>query len=309
MNYFSLFSGIGGFELGIGEKATCVGYSEINPYALSIYQSHFPKHKNYGDITTINTEKLPSFDLLVGGFPCQAFSIAGKRKGLADSRGNLFFEIIRVIAHTKPTYLLLENVKGLLNHDQGKTFTIILQSLAELGYALEWQVLNSKNFGVPQNRERVYIIGYLGRIPGKQVFPLKKADYQYSIPTQQIASPTIRIREATKKGYAVAYIGDSINTSFPTSTMKRGRIGMQIAHTIMTKKCYATLTKNKKLRYITPLECERLQGFPDCWTKVGVDTQGVTVSISDTQRYKCLGNAVTVPVIRAIITQLLLNKN
>lgn len=242
---------------------------------------------------------------MVGGFPCQAFSIAGKRKGFADQRGNLFFEIIRIIKQTKPAYLLLENVKGLLHHDEGKTFKTIIQSLAELGYVLQWQVLNSKDFGVPQHRERIYIVGYLGEESRSQIFPLKTSDKQHRLSQMKEAiQPTIRIKEATKTGYAVASVGDSIDTSFPTSTMRRGRIGRQCSHTLTTKKCHATLTHNKKLRYITPLECERLQGFPDNWTQTGLSEKGIT-EISDTQRYKCLGNAVSVPVVKEIITHLL----
>lgn len=242
---------------------------------------------------------------MVGGFPCQAFSIAGKRKGFADKRGSLFFEIIRIITQTKPAYILLENVKGLLHHDEGKTFKTIIQSLAELGYALQWQVLNSKDFGVPQHRERIYIVGHLGTVPKQQVFPLKKADRQHCVSQRKEAIyPTIRIKEATKTGYAIASVGDSIDTSFPTSMMRRGRIGRQCSHTLTTKKCHTTLTIDKKLRYITPLECERLQGFPDNWTQTGLSQKGIT-EMSDTQRYKCLGNAVSVPVIKAIISQLI----
>lgn len=243
---------------------------------------------------------------MVGGFPCQAFSIAGKRKGFADERGNLFFEIIRIIKQAKPAYLLLENVKGLLHHDEGKTFTTILRSLTELGYNIQWQVLNSKDFGVPQNRERIYIIGHLGIKSREQIFPIKKSTQKYYLSTTpKTITPTILIREATKTGYSIASVGDSINISYPNSTMRRGRIGKKIAHTITTKKCHVTLTEDKKLRYITPLECERLQGFPDKWTHVGVDKEGRVKRISDTQRYKCLGNAVSVPVINAIISVLL----
>lgn len=223
MKYFSLFTGIGGFELGIekayvasnnrsahgkrekntkqaqgkglvsakGKKARgaqgrhhelpdrehdtrapdCVGYSEIDPYAIKIYQNHF-NHKNYGDITKIKEKELPEFDLLVGGFPCQSFSIAGQRKGFADTRGTLFFDIARIIKAKRPRLLLLENVKGLLSHDEGRTFRTIITALDELGYDIQWQVLNSKNFGVPQNRERVYIVGNLRGTPRPEVFPL-----------------------------------------------------------------------------------------------------------------------------------------
>ena len=167
-----MFSGIGGFEYGIGSKGTCVGFSEIDKYAKSIYQKHYPNHTDWGDATKIKTEKLPDFQLLVGGFPCQAFSIAGKRKGFNDTRGTLFFEIARVLQDKRPRYFLLENVAGLLSHDNGKTFQTILGVLTDLGYGVEWQVLNSKDFGVPQNRERVFIVGHLGGHRGRTVFPI-----------------------------------------------------------------------------------------------------------------------------------------
>mgnify|MGYP001591996021 CR=1 FL=1 len=159
MKYFSSFAGIGGFELGMPKDWECIGYSEIEPRAIQIYEKHFPKHKNYGDITKINPAELPDFDCFVGGFPCQSFSIAGKRGGFNDTRGVLFFEIARIIAVKKPSYLLLENVKGLLSHDKGRTFETILKTLDELGYDCEWCVFNSTDFGRPQSRPRVYIIG------------------------------------------------------------------------------------------------------------------------------------------------------
>ena len=159
MKYFSAFSGIGGFELAVPGNWECVGYSEIEPRAIQVYQKHFPKHKNYGDITKINSAGLPDFDCFIGGFPCQSFSIAGKRGGFNDTRGTLFFDIARIIAVKKPETLLLENVKGLLSHDNGKTFETILKTLDELGYDVEWCVFNGTDFGRPQNRPRVYIRG------------------------------------------------------------------------------------------------------------------------------------------------------
>jgi len=172
-----MFSGIGGIEDGINRATDgewdCVGFSEIDKYAIQTYKVHFPKHKNYGDATKIKPEELPDFEFLCGGFPCQSFSIAGKRRGFEDTRGTLFFEIARVLKVKQPRMFLLENVKGLLNHDKGETFTKILQSIDELGYNAEWQVLNSKHFGVPQNRERVFIIGHLRGSSGKQIFPIK----------------------------------------------------------------------------------------------------------------------------------------
>ena len=177
MKYFSTFSGIGGFEKGInnafgmGRHPECVGYSELDKYAIQTYQKHF-NHKNYGDITKIDEKTLPDFDLLVGGFPCQSFSIAGKRGGFKDTRGTLFFDLARIVREKQPRNFIFENVKGLLSHDKGNTFRTIISTLDELGYDCEWQVLNSKDFGVPQNRERVFIIGNRRGTKRPDVFPL-----------------------------------------------------------------------------------------------------------------------------------------
>lgn len=179
IKYLDLFSGIGGFSKAIQDidpTAECIGFSEIDKYAIQIYNKQFPSHKNYGDITKINASELPNFDLICGGFPCQSFSIAGKRKGFEDTRGTLFFDITRLIKEKRPRYILLENVKGLLSHDKGRTFATILSALTELGYDLQWQVLNSKNFGVPQNRERVFIVGHIRGMPRPEVFPFREND-------------------------------------------------------------------------------------------------------------------------------------
>ncbi|MBS1686597.1 MAG: DNA (cytosine-5-)-methyltransferase [Bacteroidetes bacterium] len=301
MTYLSLFSGIGGFELGIGKKARCVGYSEIDPYAISIYRSHFPDHKNYGDVTKINPDELPSFDLLVGGFPCQAFSIAGRRQGFNDKRGNLFFEIARIVKHCKPRLLLLENVKGLINHDQGKTFATVISTLDELGYDLQWQVLDSKDFGLAQKRQRVYIVGNIRGARRPEVFPVREARAKDIVQGE----PVVVVREATTKGYAAAAVGDGVDVSFPNSKHRRGRVAKGLSHALTTKGEACTLTPDGKLRRMTPPEWERLQGFPVGWTERGMDKDGNLTRISDGQRYKCLGNAVGSPVIRAIIRRLL----
>lgn len=166
IRYLSLFSGIGGFEYGLQNSKhefECIGFSEIDKYAKSIYIRHFPGHKDLGDATKIKTEELQDFDFLVGGFPCQAFSVAGKRRGFDDTRGTLFFEIARILKDKRPKYFLLENVRGLLSHNKGKTFQTILGVLSDLGYDVQWQVHNSKDYGVPQRRERVFIKGYSRR--------------------------------------------------------------------------------------------------------------------------------------------------
>lgn len=345
MKYFDAFSGYGGFSLGIqqayegmrienerqsevssprdsegqsrqqshdgSERLTCIGFSEIDKYASQVYSKHFPTHKNYGDITKIHPQDIPDFDLLVGGFPCQAFSIAGKRAGFEDTRGTLIFDVLRILKEKHPRLVLLENVKGLLSHDGGRTFKTIITSLAELGYAVEWQVLNAKNFGVPQNRERVFIIGHLGGFGGRQVFPLTGDDRQDTesdgerstevFPTIRAThyksgdnQPIVRIPEATKQGYAIAREGDSINLSVPNSKTRRGRVGGGIAQTLDTGMQQHTLN-GSRIRRLTPTECERLMGLPDGWTE----------GVSDTQRYKLCGNGVVVNVVEEIVKRLI----
>lgn len=319
MKYLSLFSGIGGFELGIikahesnlkqqhiSKKSKqkkcsqggvgsanqydkglctpdrtaplCIGYSEIDKYATQIYEKHFPQHKKLGDVTKIIASELPDFDLLVGGFPCQAFSIAGKRRGFDDTRGTLFFDIARILKEKRPRNFILENVKGLLSHDNGRTFKTIITTLVELGYCVEWQVLNAKNFGVPQNRERVFIVGHFGGIPERKVFPIQGTDTK----TNQESS-------ARRNGLKCLYDGDyqshrvydksGISPTIPTSGG-----GHHIPF----------LLDDIKIRRLTPLECERLMGYPDGWTE----------GLSDTQRYKTLGNGIVSNVVEEVVKKI-----
>jgi DNA-cytosine methyltransferase len=293
MRYLSLFSGIGGFELGIknayvdvsaserneqggvdiqkgsaddkrepmGAQQSCVGFSEVDKYAIEIYQRHFPNHKNYGDITKIDERELPDFDLLIGGFPCQSFSVAGKRGGFGDTRGTLFFDIARIVREKQPRILCLENVKGLLSHDEGRTFATIIGTLDELGYDLQWQVLNSKNHGVPQSRERIYIVGNLRGTARPKVFPFWEGNRGIE-----------EARDPSRKEVA------------NTLRAKLGGPDLENSYNI-----------DGTIRKLTPLECERLQGFPDQWTE----------GVSNTQRYKMLGNAVTVNVIRDIMIRVI----
>jgi len=329
MKVFSMFSGIGGFELGIKNtipNAKFIGYSEIDKYATQIYERNFKGVKNYGDATKINERELPDFDLLVGGFPCQAFSIAGKRLGFRETRGTLFFDIARILSHKKPRHFILENVRGLFSHDSGRTFQTILRVLSDIGYMVQWELLNSKNFGVPQNRERIYLVGHLRGRGREKVFPIgqiSKEDSKesrlkeltenksqaYRVYDQDGLATTIKsvgggvgaktglykVKEATKTGYAIAQEGDSINLSVPSSKTRRGRVGRGVAQTLDTGMQQHTL-QNSKIRRLTPIECERLQGFPDGWTE----------GLSDTQRYKCLGNAVTTNVVSEVIRSIYL---
>jgi len=331
-----MFSGIGGFEYGIqcafnqqfakvkqdrqrGDRnanemehnvlptsrksSLCVGYSEIDKYAIKVYERHFGGHKNYGDATKINPKELPDFDLLVGGFPCQAFSIAGKRKGFDDTRGTLFFDIARILAEKKPKHLVLENVKGLLSHDQGRTFQTILGVLADLGYAVEWQVLNSKDFGVPQNRERIIIVGHLGAKCGRKVFPITRTNSQ---DIKQLNQPT----HSNDRVYSEDGISPTLNTmqggnrqpfikaiKYGQNNPDRNGNTSDNMFTLKAGSINAGIHNGTRIRRLTPKECERLQGFPDDWTKYGINDE----PISDTQRYKMCGNAVTTNVITAVI--------
>ena len=311
--------------------ASCVGYSEVNKYAIYVYEKHFKGHKNYGDATKINANELPDFDLLVGGFPCQAFSIAGKRLGFGDTRGTLFYDIARILSTKRPRYFLLENVKGLLSHNDGKTFQTILEVLTGLGYCVEWQVLNSKDFGVPQNRERVFFSGHLGVEGFRKVFPIggisqenngqscsTAIDANYfkgidnhgqrtAIAETQKLPDAQRIREidgvaSTLKGLGGGQGAKTGLYAIPVLTPDRAEKRQNGRRMKEDGDPSFTLTSQDKhgvfdgyrIRRLTPTECERLQGFPDGWTE----------SLSDSQRYKCLGNAVTVNVIEEIMKQI-----
>lgn len=197
MRFIDFFSGIGGFRLGMEMAGhECVGHCEIDKYADKSYRAmHNVKESEWfaDDIRGIEPGDLPEADVYCGGFPCQAFSIAGKRGGFEDTRGTLFFEVMRLAKVRQPKYLFLENVKGLLSHDRGRTFATILESLWECGYDCQWQVCNSKHFGVPQNRERIFIVGHLRGTSRPKIFPITEG-YRSSIvvPRQEVG--TIRAR-------------------------------------------------------------------------------------------------------------------
>ena len=363
IRYLDLFSGIGGFREGLTQAGgfNCAGHCEIDQHADRSYRALFDTEGEWfcDDIRKADPEELPDVELLCGGFPCQAFSIAGNRGGFDDPRGTLFFEIARLTAAKRPAYLLLENVPGLLNHDGGRTFAAILHELDGLGYFVEWQVLNSKDFGVPQSRKRVYLIGYLDkRCRGKifpftetagtslkQIRPGPQGERVYSpegISCTLAAQPGgfggktglyevgLPIKENTKKGYAMAYPGDSIDLAYSTTNTRRGRVGRKIAHTLTADGnqgvlCFVDMNEDpelteyarcltakqnggirshkgeasgvwdgKRIRRLTPRECLRLQGWKDERIDKVIPLQ------SDAQLYKQAGNGVTVNVIEAI---------
>ena len=172
MKFFDLFAGIGGFRLGMERNGhECIGSCEIDQYARQIYSRNFGHEPEYKDATKLNPKELPDFQCLCAGFPCQSFSLAGQRGGFEDTRGTLFFEIIRIIREKQPSVLFLENVKGLLSHDKGKTYRTILTTLDEVGYDTSFQLINSKYF-LPQNRDRIFIIGHLRGASRQEILPL-----------------------------------------------------------------------------------------------------------------------------------------
>jgi len=282
-----LFGGVGGFRLGIERaiNSSCVFYSEIDKFSVQTYNKNFKENHKPTDITNIRAEDIPNFDMLCGGFPCQAFSIAGKRGGFQDTRGTLFFEIARIIKAKRPKIVFLENVKGLLNHEKGQTFSIIIQTISELGYNVQWMVLNSKFFGVPQNRERVFIIGSIREEPRPEILPFRESN---EINNQKQQEQTARTLTSIyhKQGQWKQYIMDLYNNKIHSDRSPT-----------LTEPHHNTLRvrDGMKIRKLTPIECERLQGFPDNWTE----------GVSDTQRYKQMGNAVTVNVIEAIARKLI----
>ena len=213
MKFLDLFAGIGGFRFGMESAGhECIGFCEIDKFARASYKAI---HNTEGeielhDITTVSDESIRGIgrvDVICGGFPCQAFSIAGNRRGFEDTRGTLFFEIARFASILRPKYLFLENVKGLLNHENGITFETIISTLDELGYNMEWQILNSKDFGVPQNRERVFVVGHLRGECTRRVFPLSKSGRQANSIKKQYSN-TITTRYGNSQG-AGAYIVES----------------------------------------------------------------------------------------------------
>ena len=366
LTFIDFFSGIGGFRIGL-ERAgfKCIGYCDNDKHANKLYSNYFNTDEEYffSDITTINTAELPDFDIFCGGFPCQSFSIAGKRRGFEDTRGTMFFEVARILNDKKPKYFILENVKGLLNHNGGRTFQTILKILSDIGYKVQWQLLNSKFFGVPQNRERVYIVGCYGNECIGKIFPICGASSKNTCTSQKgsivywknskekwvneerndvgtirtqsdlCRQPLLKqlnetknksqghriydpsgigscltangggqggksglyyVKNGTKKGYDEARAGDGINLAYPHSKLRRGRVGKGCSQTLDTS-CNMGTIDNYRIRRLTPLECFRLQGFPDDMVECGRN-----LGLVDGHLYKMAGNAVTVNVVEAI---------
>ncbi len=274
MKYFSLFTGIGGLDYGLAEFAECVGFSEIKKSSVLIYRKHYPTHNNYGDITSIDYSKLPDFDILTGGFPCQSFSLAGLRKGFEDRRGKMIFFIHDLLKAKKPQFVVLENVKGILTHDKGRTYKDVVKLLSSLGYHVRIVLLNAIHYGSPQNRERVLFLGSLNDFPIKQPVILN-TETRF----REIRDDNESLYKAISKTERnIQKIEQKLSFNFELIG------GYDRVGTLTTQfGCGEKVLPWKDwFRYLTPLECERLQGFKDGWTE--------GVSMAD--RYFALGNAV-----------------
>ena len=315
-----LFAGVGGIRLGFAQAAKefgmnteCVFSSEIDEWACKTYRKNFPNdnHDPKCDITTVDAKSLPEFDVLLAGFPCQAFSIAGKRGGFDDTRGTLFFDVARIIKEKQPKAFLLENVKGLTNHRSGKTLQVILNTLREdLGYTVFYKVLNAKEYGVAQLRERIYIVGFKNAgdsfdyplpLPQEErkvirdIIEENPVDARYYLSTSYLAA--LKAHKARHQalghgfGYEVRSLDDVAGTIVCGGMGKERNLIVDERQTDFTVRTHIKGEYNKEgLRKMTPLEWERLQGFPDNWT----------AGIADVHRYKQMGNSVAVPVIQAV---------
>lgn len=334
LTFLDFFSGIGGFRKGMelaGHK--CVGFCEWDKYAVMSYTSmhlisreqneyllQLPLRErqkeilkeNYrngewyaNDIRNIAARELPRADVWCFGFPCQDISIAGKRLGFAGKRSSLFFTVTGLIRdlseENKPSILFIENVKNLLSVNRGLDFAKLLVELDEVGYDAEWQVLNTKDFGIPQSRERVFIIGFLRGRTGRKVLPIRGTGSKNNLSLRiKKHSEGLLIRDANEKGYTLAEIGDSISLDYLNSKTRRGRVGRGSTHTLTTACNQAVVCEKNKIpiiRKLTPRECFRLQGWKDYYFD-----QAALVN-SDNQLYKQAGNGVTVNVIQEIASK------
>ena len=324
MKILDLFSGIGGFSLGFqraGYQFTEHYFSEIDKSAIANYKKNFPNAKYIGDITTIQPADIAGADIITFGSPCQDFSLAGKRAGLAGAKSSLIEYAIALIADIRPSIFIWENVKGAFSSNAGADFWAIIQAFANIGgYTIEWQLLNT-SWVLPQNRERIYLIGHLaGRsVPG--VFPIRENDFA---PTKKTKSKLQTQLSGTLKANGNMNADDTYIIPKTASTLTGGGHSGGL-HSDMTVIMQRSRGKNKGaelticptissnafqennllggVRRLTEIECERLQGFPDNWTQYGNYNSNIK-PIARTQRYKLIGNAVTVDIVELIAKRL-----
>lgn len=293
LTFIDLFAGIGGIRIPFDElNCKCVFSSEWDKAACETYFANFNEHP-FGDITLIPSESIPSHDILLAGFPCQAFSIMGKRMGFEDTRGTLFFEIQRILQYHKPKAFLLENVKQLVTHDKGRTFTVICEVLSQLGYHFKWKVLNALDFGLPQKRERVIIVGFLDKSAYDSFdfnFEKKQYDLSQIIEDDDSVDPSLFASKHILNKRKEKTEGKNIFFPSIWHENKAGNISiLDFACALRTGASYNYLLING-IRRPSSRELLRLQGFPDSFK--------IVVSHQDIRRQT--GNSVAVPMIRMI---------
>lgn len=312
--FIDLFAGIGGFHFALSSLgAKCVFASEWDKHASETYKINFgiePK----GDITLINETEIPNHDILCGGFPCQAFSVSGKQKGFDDTRGTLFFDIARIVNHHRPKVLFLENVKNLAKHDEGKTLVIIIKTLENLEYTVFTKILNASNFGLPQNRERVYIVAFKNNLNSKNFNFPKATNEKVCLENILEENPTgAKIIQRNDidiyKNYKIqeSLFGEKelLNKPIQIGKVNKGGQGERIYHTLghaITLSAYGGGVGSKtglylvedKIRKLSPRECARVQGFPD----------NFILNKTDSQSYKQFGNSVSINVLQNITLEI-----
>lgn len=303
--FIDLFAGIGGIRIPFQELGgSCVFSSEWDKFAQKTYNVNFGEMPS-GDITQIESSSIPDFDILLGGFPCQPFSSAGLKKGFADTRGTLFFEIERIMRDKRPKAFLLENVKQLQTHDKGRTLKVILSHLDDLDYYVKYVILRAGDFGVPQNRERTYIVGF-----DKHYFDIQENyDFQFPVPTYEKTKLGNILESNVDERYTLT---DAIWEGFKKRKQNNIKRGAGFGYCLFNEDSpyVSTLVAryykdgqeilidqgpDKNPRKLTPRECARLQGFPDSFI----------IPVSNMQAYKQFGNSVAVPVIRAVAKRIL----
>ena len=321
INHLDLFSGIGGFHLGFeraGYEITSY-FSEIDKHAIAVYKHQFPTSTYVGSVTNVRGADLPRINLITFGSPCQDFSLAGKRKGMEGQRSSLVLEAIRLISECRPSVFVWENVKGTFSSNDGADFWAIIQAFADIGgYRLEWQLLNTSWF-LPQNRERIYLVGYSTNSSGGGVFPI--GEDSGAVASAEVKQIGARLDSGGKQPYQQDRVYDSDGHA---PALNAGKSDLIIKHEIGDYRSdegwrlrkdgncptlaararedgsgQPLLKENYRIRRLTPIECERLQGFPDQHTAYG-NYDGEVKPMSNTQRYKQCGNAVTVDVVAAV---------
>ncbi len=317
IRFIDLFCGVGGIRLGMeSEGFECVMSSDINTECQRTYLENFGELP-LGDITQIDEKSIPDHDILCAGFPCQPFSISGKQKGFEDTRGTLFFEICRILNEKKPNVVFLENVKHLIHHDHGKTLQVILDKLEDLGYTVSWRILNASDFGVPQNRERIIIIGNrskefdfdkLSTKPRGRLLDFldKEGDFEYLNPDEYTLldetkqQPASGLIFAGYRNKAIRKAGVRPGTEHLSRVHKQpNRIYSVLGvHPTLpsqeTSGRYFVLTEDNRVRKLTLNECWRIMGFPETFKKISATGE----------QYKQFGNSVCVPMISAVASEI-----